>query len=353
MGLFRRGRGASGPDLSGLGSSHVAVAAAGGAMVPKGCTGLVFDVHGNARRVAAGQRAACAASESVRVFHPGPYAFDVVPYAAAPEIGLRFEVAVDSPDPRLTQQRFDLFLVSEVPQQLELANLQASVEAAVQRELAQGKLLLPPCTTLDEWNAFRQGVNELVYVRFGMIVDDCLPVDLGGRIDFAAVLSARAVQTDYSEPPGAAGWAQRAAQAVGAAPGGAAEASADAHALRRLFLELPCVMSGLRLAFPYAQVSFADQCALLARLDAAALSVDTMPSFALAAPAEPLDAAGRARRATASLAALEALDEAWALLARLRAAGAGVAAVDDADRIAANLETALAARRSAREGVET
>lgn len=346
IGLFRRASGSSGPDLSGLGDTLVCVPVEGGATVPAGCVGLVFDARGNLRRVAAGQRLQCSGGEVARVFHPGPYAFDVAPCAAAPEIGLRFELVVDSPDPRVVQQRFDLFLASEAPEELRAGMLQSAVEAAVQRELAQERLFLPPCTSLEEWNAFRQGVNQLIYTRFGMIVDDCVPVDLGDTVDYAEILAGRSAAA--SPQPAAVEWAQRAAQAF-RLPGGDGRdrETSDARALRRLFLELPCVMSGLRLALPDAQVPFAAQRALLDRLDAASLSVDTMPAYALAAPSEPLDDDGKQRRAAASLAALEALDEAWGLLARLRSnCTAGDAAADEADRIVANLETALAARRT-------
>lgn len=345
LGLFRRGRAGEGPDHPGLGESQVCVTADSGTLVPAGCVGLVFDARGNVRRVPSGQRVQLVQGEEGRIFHPGPYAFDVAPCADAPEVGLRFALAVDSPDPRIMQQRFDLFLASEAPPALHVDMLQAAVETAVQRELAQDRLFLPPCTTLEEWNTFRRGVNELVYTRFGMIVDDCVPVDLGGQVDFAARLAARA-EAPLAQP-GHVDWARRAARAL-RLPGetGTDLSAADARALRRLFLELPCVMGGLRLALPHAQVPFADQKALLARLDAASLSVDTMPAFALAAPSEPLDTASQGRRAAASLAALEALDEAWALLARLRSAcAAGAAAAGEADRITANLELALAARR--------
>jgi hypothetical protein len=38
--------------------------------------------------------------------------------------------------------------------------------------LAQGALDLPPCTTLEEWHAFRAGLNQLMYTRYGVTVDD-------------------------------------------------------------------------------------------------------------------------------------------------------------------------------------
>lgn len=341
FGLFQRGVSASGPVDAGLGSSLVALAAAPGTEVPKGCAGLVWDARGTVKRIAAGQRTP--SGHSACIFHPGPYAFDVTPYACAPEAGLHVELAVDTPDPRLSQQRFDLFLMSEAGERLELSMLRAALETALQRELEQGRLFLPPCTTIGEWNAFRLGVNQLVFTRFGMIVDDCLPVDLGGQVDFAAMLARRSEQA--ADTGGPVRWAARAAQAMCA---GSDQAGADARALRRLFLELPSLASGLRLALPDAHVPFAARQSLLAQLDAASLSVETMPAYALAAPSMPLDVQGRLRRSAASLAALEALDECWALLARVRAGGATADALaDDAERILANLASALSARRAA------
>jgi hypothetical protein len=41
-----------------------------------------------------------------------PYTLDLQPFAAAPEWGLRLRVLVDAADPRVAQQRFDLFLQS-------------------------------------------------------------------------------------------------------------------------------------------------------------------------------------------------------------------------------------------------
>ena len=337
--LFQRGLFATETESTRLGSTLVALAAAPGTEVPNGCIGLSWDARGTARRFAAGQR--IPAGHGGCLFHPGPYTVDVTPYASAPEAGLHFELAVDTPDPRLSQQRFDLFLMSEAGARLELPMLQAALEAAVQRELEQGKLFLPPCTSNEEWNAFRLGVNQLVYTRFGMVVDDCLPVDLGGQVDFAAMLARRSEQS--AEPAGPVRWAARVAEALQA---GSDEEGTDAHALRRLFLELPNLSSGLRLALPDARVPFDTRKSLLARLDSAALSVETMPAFALAAPSVPLDEAGRTRRSAASLAALEALDECWALLARVRAGAAADVLGDDADRVLANLVSALAARRA-------
>jgi len=144
MGLFSR---RPEPDTSALGSAALAQTLAGGALVPSGCVGVVFDQGGRTRRVPAGSRADGGEHERALCFHPGPYSADLMPFAAAPELGLRLIFGVDSADPRLAQQRFDLFLASEAPAGMALTDLCALLEAALQRELAQGNLALPPCTS--------------------------------------------------------------------------------------------------------------------------------------------------------------------------------------------------------------
>ena len=344
IGLFKWGaRSNASVDISTLGSATIALPMHAGCTVPASCTGVIVDQGGRTRRAAAGSRLALAEGERAWCFHPGPYAADLLPFAAAPEIGLRVSFAVDCPDPRVAQQRFDLFLASEADGRLELAEFAAAIEAAVQRELAQGNLALPPCTTLDEWNAFRAGFNQLLYTRFGVTVEDCVPADLGAANDYARILLARAAQA-----PALAAADTAAVPAPPAMP--EADAGTDARALRRLFLELPCVMCGLRLAvLPPGQQLFRQHQALLHRLDQVSLAVNTMPALELAAPNQPLARDQQARRATHSRRAVAALDEAWALLARLERAGAAQlpALFDDADRIVANLEHDSAARRMA------
>jgi hypothetical protein len=327
--LFKRRAGSNAIPGAGM----LAVRIADGAAVPAGCVGVVCDQGGGTRRLAPGARAALQAGEIAFCFHPGPYTLDLLPFAAAPEIGLHVTFAVDSPDPRVTQQRFDLYLMSEAGEQLALADAGAAMEAALQRELAQGNLDLPPCTALDEWNAFRAGFNQLLYTRFGVTVDDCVPVDLGEQHDYAAMLLARAAAAPAPQEP--------------ATPPSRAQVS-DAQGLRRLFLELPCVMCALRLAvLPPGQALFRQQQALLQRLDLVSLDVNTMPALELAAPGVALGADQQARRTAHTGQAVAALDEAWALLARLKNAGAGELAglFDDADRIVANLELHAAGRR--------
>lgn len=345
--LFKR---AVACDTAALGKEAVALRMPGGAVVPAGCVGVAFTPAGQLRRVGQGARMALAAGEQAFCFHPGPYTVDLLPFAAAPELGLRLSFGVDRPDPRVAQQRFDLYLMSEGGAGVPLAALAAALEAALQRELAQGNLALPPCTSLDEWQAFRAALDQLCYTRFGLMVDDCLPVDLGEQVDYAALLLARAANVPVLGTPAPLNFPVAALAGERANP---ADRAVDAPALRRLFLELPCLMSALRLAvLPPGQVLFRQHQALLQRLDQVSLAVATMPALELAAPGQMLALARQDQRAQESLRAVTALDEAWALLARLNVAPSGQLAplFDEADRIVANLECHCAARRLAMAG---
>jgi hypothetical protein len=340
LGLFKRAARDSGVDTSALGSRMLALALPSGCLVPRACVGVIV-ADGRIRRLNEGARMALGAGEEGWCFHPGPYSIDLLPFSGAPEIGLRVALAVDSADPRVAQQRFDLFLASEAAGAVSVDEFARAIESALQHELAQGNLELPPCTSLDEWNAFRAGFNQLLYTRFGVTVDDCVPGDLGATRDFAQELLARAASA--AEGPVAA------AEALPPAPA-FDPAAADARALRRLFLELPCVMGRLRLAvLPGGQELFRQHQALLQRLDLVSLSACTMPALELRAPGQPLTPGEQLRRARHSVRAAAALDEAWALLARLERAGESelAALFDEADRIVANLEHDCAARRSA------
>jgi hypothetical protein len=325
--LFPRRQRASPVALGGM-----VIAARMAGVVPPACIGVAVDAGGRTRRFAEGARMAVGASEHAWCFHPGPYNVVLTPFLAAPEMGLQLSVVVDSPDPLADQQRFDLYLASEGDQTVALVQFRQALDAALQRELAQGGLALPPCTQMEEWQLFRSSLNELLYMRFGVTVDDCIPVDLAGQVDYAALLAQRAV----ADVPAAVVTTAPAPAAVPVPPG------TDAPALRRLFLELPPVTARLRLLDVDA---FTRQRALLQRFDLASLAVLTMPALALAAPGQPLGAGLQQRRTRHALRAVAALDEAWALLAR-----AGRIAQDDLldefERIAANLEDALAARRT-------
>lgn len=345
IGIFKWPERAMAVDTSALGASVIAMPLRSGCAIPAACAGVVIDQGGRTRRAPEGSRLALAPGEAAYVFHPGPYCADLLPFAAAPEIGLRVAFAVDWPDPRVAQQRFDLFLASEADGPLALADFCAALGAALRHELAQGNLELPPCTSLAEWNAFRAGFNQLLYTRFGVTVEECIPVDLGGQVDFAQLLLARAAAREPAPPP----------DPIAAAASAPAPAPlTDERALRRLFLELPCVMCALRLAVLPAGQLFRRHQQLLQRLDLVSLSVATMPALELAAPGVPLETFQQARRIHHSGRAVAALDEAWALLARLQLAdGTQLEGLfDDAERIVANLEYDSGERRLAQAGSE-
>lgn len=338
-----------------LGRTAVALPLRGGCAAPAGCAVVVADVSGRSRRIAApgAKGVVLREGELAWAVHPGPYTVDLVPFATAPEVGLRTSFAIAAAGPEVAQQRFDLLLAAEVADRLDLAPLGAAIEGALRRELAQGGLALPPCTTIEEWNAFRQGLHELLYMRFGLTTDDCVPVDLAPAADYAAMLAAGAkAAADPAPAPLFAACRARATPA--SAPARAADPQlADARAVRRLFLELPCLMCGLRLgALPQDAALFRRQQALLGRLDLLSVGAATMPSLALVAPGQAADAEARGRRAARSVRAAGALDEAWALLAHLKGApDADLARLyDELDRIVANLEHDCAARRGVADG---
>jgi hypothetical protein len=340
IGIFKRGQRAPVVDTSALGAAVIAMPLHSGCAIPAGCSAVLIDQGGRARRAIDGSRLALAPGETAYGFHPGPYCADMLPFAAAPEIGLRVAFVVDTPDPRAAQQRFDLYLASEAQGPLALADFCKAIEAALQHELAQGNLDLPPCTSLAEWNAFRAGFNQLLYMRFGVTVEECVPVDLGESVDFPQVLLARAAAQEQAPVQ----------DAPAPVPVAAPEPMSDARSLRRLFLELPCVMCALRVAvLPPGQQMFRRHQELLQRLDLVSLSVATMPALELAAPGVPLADSQQSRRIRHSRRAAAALDEAWALLSRMQMAGPAQLEnlIDDAERIVANLEYEIGERRLA------
>lgn len=345
--------------------------------------------------------------------HALPLRCLVTPFPAAPEIGLRLDYCFDAAGDR---ERFALLLAAEGDWLLSTASVAAGMQLAVQGALQMGTLELPPCTSDEEWHAFRAGLNELVYTRFGLVVEDCVPVDLHPASDFAlqlgaatAVPFAAAAPTATSGPaavPAPSADAVRAAAAAPAAAGvhaaeaapavsvdlgraapplpaagpaavaasdaagpwlawvraedmpvhgwrAAATAAAagkpaalDAAALRRLFLELPALAAALR-ALPAVEGdgSFAPLQGILRRLALAALSANTMPSLAHAAPGQRLARHAQQLRAAHALSAQAALDDAWALLASMRN-GLDTTRLDEADRVLSNLEYSLAQRRA-------
>ncbi|WBS05484.1 hypothetical protein OU994_14965 [Pseudoduganella sp. SL102] len=307
---------------------------------PPGATIVVFGADGQARRPApsAGKAPLAGKGEIAWWFVAGPHGVALVPFAAAPELGLRLAFVIDTADPRLARQRFDLFLSSEVAGQagsLSLVDLAGRLEAALRAALAGGTLDLPPCTSLEEWQAFRAGLDELLYMRFGVTVDDCVPVELDD-VDFAGVLRRRAAALAPTPVEAAPSAAVAASAAEPAAPVAGPD---DAAALRRLFLELPEASRVLRLL---PAPAFAARQAQLQRLALAALDVNTMPALAWAAPGRRRAFDEQRNLAAASAQAVRALDELWSALAQMKVAGGGD---DELDRILANCECHLAVRR--------
>jgi hypothetical protein len=140
-----------------------------------------------------------------------------------------------------------------------------------------GTLELPPCTTVEEWHAFRAGLNQLMYTRYGLTVDDCVPVDLAPQADYAAMLRSRALA------PVAAPVPLIIAPPVPQPQAGAVAyvAQDDAAGLRRLFIELPALCSALRLLeLPAGVSSFEPHQAILLRLGMATLNASSMPRWA-------------------------------------------------------------------------
>ena len=292
--LFKRPFRQPPPDLAGLGAGFIALPLAKGCTVPAGNFAVLANREGRTRRLSEGARVAILDGETAWCVHPGPYGCDLTPFAAAPEIGLRVRFAIDAPDPREVQQRFDLFLAGEAGERVALDGFVMALQAALQRELEQGNLELPPCTSFEEWNTFRTGFNQLLYTRFGVMVDDCVPADLGASRDLTALLMARLAMEPAPAPVSAL-----VPDMPLTVPQDAFDpVSEDAKALRRLFLELPGVMCGLRLAVLPADCGvFRRHQELLRRLDLVSLTVGTMPALALAAPGRPLAAAEQIGRA--------------------------------------------------------
>lgn len=326
--------------VDGLGTSALAVRAPTQAGAPAGAA-LLLTADGVAWLV-----------------HALPLRCHITPFAAAPELGLRLDYCFDASGDR---QRFALLLAAEADHLLTVETVAAAIQDAVQGALQIGTFELPPCTSDEEWHAFRGGLNELVYTRFGLVVEDCVPVDLHPSADFAGQLAdAGAPKGDRTDMPGADreggawlasvrladlpvhGW--RAASMSASAP---ASATADAAALRRLFLELPALAAGLRgLPMQEGDGSFTPLQDILRRLALAALHVNTMPALTQAAPGQRLPQPTQQLRAAHAISAQAALDEGWALLAAMRC-GFDPARIDEIDRMLSNLEYSLAQRRLA------
>lgn len=291
--LFRRPSALPIPDAARLGASMLAVTAPLGAYVPEGCVALVIERDGR-RRLAGGERLAGQAQALAWCLHPGPYEC-VLQLQASGDIGLLLRFALDTLDLRSTQQRIDLFLASEADGPVSVLDFAAQMAWALQQECQRGCLRLGPSGTLAEWQQFRSGVDQLLYARFGVLVQECVQVELN---------AASAMPTAVARAP----------------------LASSPRALQRLRLELPCLICAVRQAvLPAAQEQFRQHQGLLLRLDQVCMA-SAKTGVLSADPAE----------------VMQALDAAWALLAHLKVVGE--APLDclfaEAERIVAVLEAA-------------
>jgi hypothetical protein len=289
-------------------------------------------------------------------------------HPATPEIGLKIAFVLDSLDPRVNVQRFDLFLASEIEQDLSLASMQARLENGLQAELAAGGLECGACMSLPEWMRFRAQLERWLYTRFGLVIEDCALLDLGEQVDYAQILLQRAAAVSAAPaavvqpepmpeiPPEAPPeLPPEAPQAVRSDKGREVPGMSDAAQLRRLFLELPDFTARWRAMNPPGGY-FALQQTTAQRLSLLKAQVSAMPALAWASPQQALTAAQIKTRSGHMQQAIAAWEQAWFLLARLTQAQGDAEQWqrerDEIDRILANLEYTLAARAALPGGPE-
>jgi hypothetical protein len=372
----------------GLGETHIAWPATARMAVPVGCIGIAILADGSSRRYASGQIMPVDQQNSQQKspqksfwVHAGPYHTQLCLHPSTPEIGLKIQFVLDSPDPRASVQRFDLFLASEIERDLSLAAMQARLENGLQAELAAGGLECGACMSLPEWMRFRAQLERWLYTRFGFMIEDCALVDLGEQIDYAQILLQRAADLSVTAttadavlpeeltmpqtqaqaqspavpeipemPETSAGWRTRPTRPTRAShdPG-----IRDAAQLRRLFLELPDFTARWRAINPPGGY-FSLQQTTAQRLSLLKAQVSAMPALAWASPQQGLTAAQINIRSGHMQQAIAAWEQAWFLLARLTQAEGDAEQWqrerDEIDRILANLETTLAARAALPEG---
>lgn len=159
--------------------------------VPPDCIGIVIANDGTTTRHAVGQSLRPPWQKSFLVTTI-PQRCQLCLHPACPEILLDLRYVVDSADPRLAQQRFDLFLASEITQDWSCADMAAQLQTLLQAEMASGNLDCHPQMSLPEWMRFRAQLERWLYIRFGLTVEDCALVDAGETFDYAQILLERA-----------------------------------------------------------------------------------------------------------------------------------------------------------------
>lgn len=169
------------------------------APVPAGWIGIAIAVDGSSSRYHSGQNIAPPWQKAF-LLHSGPHRCQLCLHPATPEIALDLRFVLDSPDPRVPQQRFDLFLSSEIDDDLTLAAMAARLQAGLQAEFASGGLDCFAQMSLPEWMRFRAQLERWLYTRFGLTVEDCALVDVGDQVDYAQILLARAAAQAASHP---------------------------------------------------------------------------------------------------------------------------------------------------------
>ena len=285
--------------LGQLGSSYIAGQLTLAGKVPAHCFGLAAlaagDSRGDMHRLPVGSNIAAGGY----LVHPGPYCVDILPQQNAPELALRLYLVLDSADPRLQRQRFELFLHSEAPSGLSLAELRQSVQACIDAQSQH--LYLETCPSAQEWLAYRAALEKLLYIRFGWSVEDCMPVDLRGQancVDYvdqvlACAAEARPQRIEaHTQTP-----IQTSAQKL---PMPAAQLR------RRLFLELPALCQAWRLLdWPQNLALFSQRQALWHRLDMLDAQLAILPDAAFHKPSLH-----------------QTLEQAWAQLAQWQALAA-------------------------------
>ncbi|WP_338845039.1 hypothetical protein V8J88_15210 [Massilia sp. W12] len=230
---------------------------------------------------------------------PGPHTLQFPLLAAWPECGVSLQICASTPDPRLPQQRLELYLQEFARQygpHLSLSHLQSQIAQSVQNACARGRIRLSSCPDAHEWQSARSELEKLLYLRFGWLVENCLPCALQpGEAQALALLQA-------------ADHAQAAANAAPAAPPEAPAAlppTATALA-QRLFLELPALAHSWR-----AQTLFGAAHAQRQQLLRQASLLEALAAL------PPRQEAGAAP-SSAHAQAWQALDACWETLAHAR-----------------------------------
>ncbi len=240
--------------------------------------------------------------------HPGPYQVDLFLQAQTPELALRLSLVLDqfdSSEPALSPQaRFALFLHSEEIKELRVSQLQQRLQAWIDTLLAQQHLQIETCPTAAEWQALRKQLEQFIFTRFGLSVEDCLPVDVGQQRDTALLLLAQqSAQIEASKTSQAP--LPTAVQPARLAPSSSPSPSAG-QVIRRLFVELPALCHAWRmLAWPSDLTWYANWQALAQRIDQVQSIIATPPSSLL-----------HAKQSVQQL--HSALEQAWALLAQVQ-----------------------------------